>query len=111
MLPISELGRVERIVSVYKLVNSLTKHNFRFTINGNVHGRLMRRNSHIHIFNQHSINNSTNAALSIALSEYNAIDSATRQLTNLREFKTKVKLKIMNDSKEFSAISTSYFIN
>lgn len=49
LLPISELAKVKRIVYIYKLTHSLTKNNFRFAINSDVHGRTTRRNSHIHI--------------------------------------------------------------
>lgn len=111
LLPISELAKVERIVGIYKLVHSLTKHNFRFAINSDVHGRSTRRNSHIHIFNQQSVMNSTNAGLATAISEYNALDSETRHLTCLRTFKNRVKLKAMQDSIKFSVISPFRFIN
>jgi hypothetical protein len=110
-LLVVELAEFERIVCIHKMVNLLTKHNFHFIINRDVHGRTTRRNSHIHIFNQHSSFSSANVVLSTALSEYNSIDSATRKLTNLRTFKAKVKFKIMNNSDKFRAISPYYFIN
>lgn len=115
MLPVTELAKAERIICVHKLVSSLTKHNFRFSTNSEVHGRTMRRGSRIHNFNMQStvttIFNTSNAALAMAVNDYNNIDSDIRHLTCLKTFKAKVKLKIMKDSSEFSAISPYFFIN
>lgn len=111
LLPISELVKLERMVCIYKMVNSLTKNNFIFTINSDVHGRTTRRNSHIHVFNQHSVINSTNAGIATAVIEYNALDSETRRLTSLVTFKSRVKLKLMRDSSEFSVISPYRYVN
>lgn len=107
LLPVSELAKFERMVCIYKMV---TKNNFRFTSNSDVHGRTTRRNSHIHVFNQHSVINSTNARIATAISEYNALDSETRHLTSLKTFKNRVKLKVMQDSTEFSVISPFRYI-
>lgn len=111
LLPISELAKFERIVCIYKMEDSLTKNNFRFTSNSDVHGHTTRRNSHIHVFNQHSVINSTNAGIAKAISECNSLDSETRHLTSLKTFKNRVKLKIMQDSTEFSVISPFQYIN
>ena len=115
ILPVTELAKAERIICVHKLVCSLTKHNFRFSTNAEVHERAIRRGSMIHNFNMQStvstIFNSSNAALALAINEYNSVDSDTRHLTSLKTFKAKVKLKIMQDSSEFSAISPYFFIN
>ena len=115
ILPVTELVKAERIICVHKLVCSLTKHNFQFSTNAEVHGRIVRRGSRIHNFNMQStvstIFNSSNAALAIAIDEYNSLDSDIRHLTSLNTFKSKVKLKIMQDSSRFSAISPYYFIN
>lgn len=114
LLPITELAKAERIIFVHKLAHSLTKNNFRFVTNAEVHGRTTRRNSRIHIFNQYSsgsIFNSCNSALSKAINEYNEFDTATRNLRCFKSFKVKVKLKIMQESKDFCVISPYRFLN
>jgi len=115
ILPVNELAKAERIICVHKLVCSLTKHNFRFSTNAEIHGRTIRRGSRIHNYNMQStvstIFNSSNAALAMGINDYNCIDSDIRHLTCLKTFKAKVKLKIMEDSREFSTISPYYFIN
>lgn len=115
LLPVIELAKAERIVCIHKLVCSLTKHNFRFSTNADVHGRTLRRGSRIHNFNMQStvttFSNSSNAALALAINEYNSVDSDIRHLTSLNTFKAKVKLKIMQNSEEYNVISPYYFIN
>jgi len=114
LLPINEMAKVERISFVHKLSGSLTKNNFVFIRNAVVHGRTTRRNSLLHIFNQHSavsIFNSCNAALATSINEYNEIDSETRNMTSINSFKAKVKLKIMEESQNFHVISPYYFLN
>jgi hypothetical protein len=46
-----------------------------------------------------------NAALAIAIDEYNKIDSEARHLTSFRTFKARVKLKIIEDSDKFYVMS------
>ena len=108
------LNKSERITFVHKLILKLTKNNFRFCTNANVHDRATRRNSRIHVFNPTSTIstdlNSTNAALATAVQEYNNIDSETRHLTSFRTFKARVKLKVIEDSDKFCVISPFYFI-
>lgn len=115
LLPLSELVKAERIFMVHKLSHSLTKNNFRFVTNAEVHGRSTRRNSRIHIFNQYATGltlNSCNAALTSAIDDYNDLDSATRNLPAFNKlFKTKVRLKIMLESSLFHVISPYCFIN
>lgn len=115
LLPVTELARAERIFMVHKLTHSLTKNNFRFVTNAEVHGRSTRRNSRLHIFNQYATGstlNSRNVVLSTAINEYNELDSATRNIPTFNKlFKTKVKLKIMQESQLFYVISPYYFLN
>lgn len=111
LLPISELVKVERIVCVHKLINSRTKHNFRFVVNADVHSRLTRRNSQLHVFNQHSSSNLSNAALVAALCDFNSMDSDIRHTQCLKTFKAKVRLKVMTLSEKFSAISPFFYVN
>ncbi len=115
LLPIMELAKVERICYVHKLVNSLTKHNFEFRTNADVHGRTTRRASRIHNFNMHSVTttdfNSTNAALILAIDEYNSVERDVRHLTSIKSFKAKVKFKVMRESAIFTTISPFLFIN
>lgn len=111
LLPINELVKVERAVYVHKLVHSLAKHNFELVTNSSVHSRSTRRDSHIHVFNHRSNSNLANAALETAIDEYNALESEIRHITCFRNFKNRVKLKIMSASNEFSVISPYYFIN
>lgn len=114
LLPIMELAKVERICYVHKLVKSLTKHNFEFT-NADVHGRTTRRASRIHNFNMYSATtteyNSSNAALMLAIDEYNSVESDVRHLASFKAFKAKVKFKVMRDSAIFMTISPFLFIN
>lgn len=115
LLPIHELAKAERIIYAHKLVCSLTKHNFRFYTNAAIHGRSTRRDSKIHIFNPHSTKtttfNSSNAALSTIINDYNCVDSDIRHLTSLKTFKARVKLKLMLDCENYNVISPYYFIN
>ena len=115
LLPVIELAKVERIICIHKLLCSLTKHNIRFSTNADIHGRTTRRGSRIHIFNMTStittICNSSNAALTTGINDYNSVDSNIRHLTCLKTFKAKVKLKIMDNSESFNVISPYYFIN
>lgn len=114
LLPINELAKAERIIFVHKLSQSLTKNNFRFVTNAEVHGRSTRRNSRLHVFNHRttgSIYNSCNAALSSAIDDYNQLDSLTRNIRCFKTFKAKVKLKTMQESQEFNVITPFRFLN
>lgn len=114
LMPLIELVKTERIVLIHRLVNSLTKNNFTFVSNAEVHGRVIRRGSRIHIFNQYTTRSSSyvrNAALSSSLNEYNDLNSETRKLRCFKTFKSTVKLKILETSRNFHVISPYFYIN
>lgn len=111
LLPFLELVKIERIVHIFKLKSALTKNNFHFVHNIDVHGRSTRRDSRIHIFNQFGIHSYSNAALATAINDFNELDSDLRRLTCLKTFKAKVRFKVINDSANFHAISPYTFIN
>lgn len=111
LLPITELAKAERIILVHKLSHSLTKNNFQFVTNSQVHGHATRRNSRLHISIRPAAGSTCNAALTTAINEYNELDSNTRNLGFLRSFKAKVKFKIMQESQDFYVISPYLFLN
>lgn len=111
LMPITLMASVERVTNVHKMTRSLTKHNFRFATNVAVHGRELRNFNNMYVLNPYSILNSTNAALVLALNEYNDLDLDVRLLTCLKTFKASVKLRLMKMSVEFSPISPFTFIN
>lgn len=115
IVPITELAKVERICLVYKLVKFRTKHNFRLHTNADVHGRSTRRDSMVHNFNMYSsmttVSEATGAALMLAIDEFNRVDSETRRLTSFKSFRSKVKLKVMQESSVFAVVSPFLFVN
>ena len=111
LLPVTEMARVERVVLMHRMKLSLTKHNFCLVNNVDVHGRSTRRNNEIHVFNPFSTRTSTNAAIMRASDEYNSLPNCLKGLTNLDSFKVKVKLLVMNQSENYSAISPFFYIN
>ncbi len=54
LMPVAILAKTERITFAHKLICNLTKNNFTFITNGEVHNRTTRRNSRIHIYNPNS---------------------------------------------------------
>lgn len=66
--------------------------------------RITRRMSQVHISQQHP-------SLRQSINEYNRLSSELRQCNNVDVFKSKLKVKLMNESDEFVAISPFYFIN
>lgn len=110
-MPIVELAKMERLTNVHKMVHSLTKHNFTFVNNFDVHGRMRRRINNIHLFNPYSVNSDSNSALLRAISEYNMLPLEVREATSLGTFKAKVKLMTMQESVDYEVISPFYYIN
>ena len=89
---------------LHRMVKSLTKHGLDIRLNRDIHLRSSRRRSHVHISNDHP-------SLRRSISEYNRLSSEIRQLKCIDSFKSKVKLKIMSESKDFCAISPFVSIN
>lgn len=50
LLPIVETAKIERVINIHRMKKLLTKHNFTFFANIDVHGRVMRRHNDIHLF-------------------------------------------------------------
>ena len=93
LLPIVELAKVGRLTNVHKMVHSLTKHNFTFVHNFDVHGRMMRRFNNIHLFNPYSVNSDSNSALLRAISEYNMLPLEVRESASIGTFNALKKKK------------------
>ncbi len=78
------------------MVDSLTKHGFDIKLNKDIQSRPSRRRSRIHITYDHP---------------YDRLSSQIRNIKAVDAFKAEVKLKIMNESKNFCAISPLIAIN
>ena len=85
-------------------MKSLTKHGFDIHLNRDVQSRASRRLSQIHISNQHP-------SLRQSINEYNRLSSEIRQLGCTESFKRSVRLKVINESEQFSAFSPYRYIN
>ena len=104
ILPIQLLAVVERVTHLHRMVKSLTKHGFDIHLNRDVQSRASRRLSQIHISNQHP-------SLRQSINEYNRLSSEIRQLGCTESFKRSVRLKVINESEQFSAFSPYRYIN
>lgn len=104
LLPIQLLATVERVTHLHRMVKSLTKHGFDIRLNRDVQSRASRRQSQVHISNQHP-------SLRQSISEYNRLSSDIRCLGCTDTFKRMVRLKVINESDKFSAISAYLYIN
>jgi len=104
ILPIHELAIVERVVHLHRMVKSLTKHGLDVRLNRDVRSRSLRRQSCVHVSLAHQ-------SLRRSINEYNRLSSDIRRLDCIDSFRAKVKLKVMNESLNFSAVSPFVFIN
>lgn len=104
LLPIHQLATVERLVHLHRMIKSSTKHGCDIRLNKDAHHRVLRRQSQVHLSTDHP-------SLRKSINEYNRLNSDIRQLSCIKTFKSKVKLKIMNDCMDFRAISPFAFIN
>ncbi len=104
LLPIHQLALVERVVHLHRMVKSLTKHRFCIRLNRDAHHRTLRRQSHVNRSKDHP-------TLKQSINEYNRLNTEIRQLGCVGSFKAKVKLKTVNESADYCAISPFVFVN
>lgn len=110
-MPITLMATTERVVNLYKLINSHVKNNFRFATISDMNGRTLRNSNDIYIPNPYSRSNSEYSSLTLACKEYNEISFEARRLTDVRLFKMAVKLEVMSKCDVFRALSPFLFLN
>lgn len=104
VLPIKTLHISQCLILIHRMLNGFMNHNFVFTTNAEVHGRINRRANHIHISNLHPI-------LNDMLIEYNQLDQIIKSVLNVKDFKQKINVNLMTFNENFNPISPYVMLN
>jgi len=101
---VGRLAIVERVTDIHKMVNGLTKHNFEFQFNRDIHSHQTRRRDNLRC-------SDGNPILKQATNEYNLFCDHLRHLTCIKTFKAKLKIEVMKTSSDFNVISPYFYLN
>lgn len=103
LLPLRPLAIIERVTHLHRMLKLLTKHSFDIRLNRDVYERVSRRRSQVHI-------TKLSPSLIKSINEYNRLSTELRQENCIGTFKSKLRLKVMTESDEFSVISPFLYI-
>lgn len=104
ILPVVKLAVVERVTDLHKMVNGLTKHNFEFQFNRDIHSHRTRRRDNLRCSDK-------NPTLKQATHEYNLFCDNLRHSTCIKAFKSNLKIEVMKASSDYNVISPYFYLN
>lgn len=114
LLPLNELVTVERVMMIHKMMQSKLKHNFTFSSNQDVHGRITRNCMDIHLFNPWSRRNdcdeSVSTALLNAVNDYNFYNKRLHGIIGFKTYKDKLKTLVLQRNDK-PVISPFLYVN
>jgi len=114
LLPLNGLVTVERVMLIHKMTHSRVKHNFTFSSNRDVHGRVTRNCLDIHLFNLWSKKNvgdvQTSTALLNAVNDFNYFNKRLLHFDCIKTYKDRLKILVLERQNQ-PVISPFLFVN
>lgn len=113
LLPLNDLATVEGVMLMHKMMRQRVKHNFTFRTNLDVHGRVTRNGSDIHVFNpwsNKSIAEKTPRILLNAMVDYNYFHRQLTDVNCIKTYKDKLRILVLKRN-DMPVISPYLYVN